>query len=815
MKYSLLLLLAGANALALSAGENPVRKIVNLLQKKIEEEGEEQQEMFEKFMCYCDTNSGKLQKSVDDLTETVPQNEASVKSKTELKAQIEGELATHKQDREDAQSTVQTSTEQRNKDKSAFDSYSAEAKSNIASIKKAVPAIRKGLGESFLQTPEATLLQRLVLFNKASGNAVLSSFDQEEVSDFLQGKAQGSSNEIVGILEQMQENMEADLKEAEESEATALADFGGLLAAKNKEIASATSAIEDKTARVGTLAVDIVNAKNDLSDTQDALADDTNFLAELKTTCAEQTKLFDVVKKTRAEEISAVGATIKILNDDDALDLFKKTLPSPGESLLQVRARSSSRARAKYYLQQAQASASATTSVDLRLVQLALKGKKVGFEKIVAMMDNMVTLLGKEQKEDEAQKEYCEAEFEKSDDEEKELDRKIKGLDTEIEEGKEAIAALKDGIATLTAGIADLDKSVAEATATRKEEAAEYTTTKSQNSAAVQLLEVAKNQLNKFYNPTLYKAPPAQEMTEEERMYAASGGTVTTAAPGGIAGTGVTAFLDELSFVQVQAKLNGPPPPPPMAVEAYKKQDSGGPVALIDRLKNDLKMEMQEDDMEEEQAQKDYEETMAQSAKKRATDSKTIVEKEQQMAEAEALLQKATAAHKSESEELMALKEYVANLHKECDFLLQNFDARKTARTNEIEAIKKAKAVLAGADYSLAQASFVQVHEAKRSETPRRTGFLEKQEAQCTAETDEQHRLALLQSLRTLYKQTNDACVEMCKKMGQYPKCQCADFEPPDATPGVVTWDELYMMFDELKDSGREMLKKYSAIVHR
>ena len=54
----------------------------------------------------------------------------------------------------------------------------------------------------------------------------------------------------------------------------------------------------------------------------------------------------------------------------------------------------------------------------------------------------------------------------------------------------------------------------------------------------------------------------------------------------------------------------------------------------------------------------------------------------------------ATEAHKSESEELMALKEYVANLHKECDFLMQNFDARKTARTNEIEAIKKAKAVL-------------------------------------------------------------------------------------------------------------------------
>merc|ERR1719326_2868314 len=122
----------------------------------------------------------------------------------------------------------------------------------------------------------------------------------------------------------------------------------------------------------------------------------------------------------------------------------------------------------------------------------------------------------------------------------------------------------------------------------------------------------------------------------------------------------------------------GPPPPPPMAVEAYKKQDSGGPVALIDRLTNDLKMEMQEDDMEEKEAQKDYEETMKQSAKKRATDSKTIVEKEQQKAEAEALLQKAKEAHKGESAELMALGEYVSDLHGQCDFLLQNFDKRKT-----------------------------------------------------------------------------------------------------------------------------------------
>ena len=57
-----------------------------------QEEGEAQEKMFEKFVCYCQTNSEKLQKSVDDLTESIPQHEASVKSKVEMKAQIEEEL---------------------------------------------------------------------------------------------------------------------------------------------------------------------------------------------------------------------------------------------------------------------------------------------------------------------------------------------------------------------------------------------------------------------------------------------------------------------------------------------------------------------------------------------------------------------------------------------------------------------------------------------------------------------------------------------------------------------------------------------------
>merc|ERR1719274_426109 len=103
----------------------------------------------------------------------------------------------------------------------------------------------------------------------------------------------------------MGEDMAADLADAEKSEAEALADFNGLVAAKQKEIAAATTAIEDKTERTGKAAVDIVNSKNDLADAQEALADDTGFLAELKKGCKQQSELYEVVKKTRADELAA------------------------------------------------------------------------------------------------------------------------------------------------------------------------------------------------------------------------------------------------------------------------------------------------------------------------------------------------------------------------------------------------------------------------------------------------------------------------------------------------------------------------------
>merc|ERR1711881_255083 len=151
------------------------------------------------------------------------------------------------------------------------------------------------------------------------------------------------------------------------------------------------------------------------------------------------------------------------------------------------------------------------------------------------------------------------------DDKKKGLEKSVSDLDAAIDAAKESISALASEIEALEDGIKALDKSVAEATEQRKEENEDFTELMASDSAAKELLGFAKNRLNKFYNPKLYKAPPKRELSEEDRATLAAGGTLApTAAPGGIAGTGVT--------VLSQIKDHGAPPPPPEAPGAYKKK---------------------------------------------------------------------------------------------------------------------------------------------------------------------------------------------------------------------------------------------------
>merc|ERR1712050_213149 len=89
------------------------------------------------------------------------------------------------------------------------------------------------------------------------------------------------------------------------------------------------------TSQIGELGVELVTQKEDLDDTTKSLIEDEAFLKDLATNCKTKEEEWATRQKVRAEETLALADTIKILNDDDALELFKKTLPTP--SLLQVK----------------------------------------------------------------------------------------------------------------------------------------------------------------------------------------------------------------------------------------------------------------------------------------------------------------------------------------------------------------------------------------------------------------------------------------------------------------------------------------------
>merc|ERR1719271_761074 len=230
----------------------------------------------------------------------------------------------------------------------------------------------------FLQTNNAMVIRQLSLTQD------MSSTDRDLLSAFLtQGSGQGyipASAEIVGILKQMKDTMEKDLAEVIAQEEAAKDDYEGLMAAKDKQIAAATKAIEEKTKRAGEVAVEIVNLKEDLDDTTESLGEDKKFLADLEKNCETKKKEWAEICKMRQEELIALADTIKILNDDDAQEMFKKSIPSASASLLQLQtSRREVRRQALRTLSAARRTSQ--NNLNLDLIELALHGKKVSFDK--------------------------------------------------------------------------------------------------------------------------------------------------------------------------------------------------------------------------------------------------------------------------------------------------------------------------------------------------------------------------------------------------------------------------------------------------
>merc|ERR1740121_693234 len=317
---------------------NPIRKVVTMLQSmqtKVQAEGAREKELFEKYMCWCQEGSGSLGKAIADAEVKVPAVGSDIEQSEAKLAQLKADLKQHRVDRDAAKSAVAEATAVRERQAAAFTKSSSTEKANIAALDGAITAVSKGVAGDFLQTATAQVLRRLV-----TSKQDIPSDDQQDLLSFLSGSNTYSpqSGQVLGIMKQLRDEMAAGLADEISSENRAIESNKGLMTAKHAEIAALTAAIEKKTVRAGEAGVDIVEMKNDLTDTQEALRADREFLRDLDKNCALKKKDWEERSATRSQELVALSETIKVLNDDDALELFKRTLPSAGASLVQVSA---------------------------------------------------------------------------------------------------------------------------------------------------------------------------------------------------------------------------------------------------------------------------------------------------------------------------------------------------------------------------------------------------------------------------------------------------------------------------------------------
>lgn len=296
------------------ASINPIRKVVTLLQsmqKKVQEEGEAEAKLYEKFMCYCKNGGSDLEASISAAENKVGSLPSEIKAAEEKLAQTKADLKQAQADRVDAKEAVAKATAIREKEAAAFAAEKAELDATITAITKAVAALEKGVAGGFLQTTSAQVLRDFLHNDMDIGES-----DRQTLTSFLSATQSTDyapqSGSIIGILKQMGDTLAADLESATKTEEAAIKTFEELTAAKKKEIDALTASIEKKMTLIGELGVEIVEMKEDLSDTEKSLMADKEFLANLEKSCATKTKEWEERSKTRAEELVALADTIKV-----------------------------------------------------------------------------------------------------------------------------------------------------------------------------------------------------------------------------------------------------------------------------------------------------------------------------------------------------------------------------------------------------------------------------------------------------------------------------------------------------------------------
>lgn len=612
--------------------ERPITKVVNLLkdmQAQLEVEAKEDKDVFDQMGCWCQTNEEEKSNAIADANQRIPQLEATINESAAKEAKLSADLENLKKEVAEQESSLEKATGIREKEQAEFREQEKDMLTSATSLKSAV----RVMSDVNTELPQESLVQlKQMLANKNLGR------HEEALRQSLQHGQKAPSGVIFGILKQMKEEFETNLKTAQEDEAKSKSDFAALKSTKETELAAGNKLIDTKTVEKAEAKTANAQAKEDHEDTSAQLAVDTEFLANLQKKCATFTQDYQARVKVRNEEITAVGETIGILTDDEAQQSFSRS-----NSFIQLSSRvrrEGARGRSARMLLHAGRKLSSP-----RLSLLATSVRRDSFAEVIEHIDQLIKQLKEEQKTEIEQKDFCVSELNQNEKQTYDANVVKSDLDTKIKNLEQTAQNLNDAIDTLKAEVAASLLEMKKASENREAENKEFQVTVADQKATQTILKKALDRLKAFYAK---KGALLQARQPEAKPYKKNAGA-----------SGVMAMMETIYDESKE-------------VEA-------------DALKS------------ENDAQAAYESFIKDSNDANNAANQDIANKNEEMAKTDAALAQARGDLQHAINDLLSLAEAGNALHQQCDFLLKNFNMRQEKRSEEIEALFQAKAIFSGA----------------------------------------------------------------------------------------------------------------------
>jgi len=675
-----------------AAKNRPVSKVITLLKDmlgQLEKEAALDEEIYDKMACWCETNDKDKTKSIADAESHINRLEAEIEEDTALSARLNAEIVKHKEEVAAAKKALEEATAIREREIADFNSEEKGLLEAISALSAAVEVLSKHHGAedtAMIQVPivrmndVAMSLQKLMLLHGDKLKGVLTPSQRRAVGSFIQAPQDyfdatptfkqsyaPQSGQIFGILNQMKEEFGKDLKDAQEKETAAQKAYEELKAAKEAEIAAGEEQIASKTQELSECDERLAHNKEDLDDTKAALSADEQFLMMLKEKCSMTDKEWEQRQKTRSLEMEAVSKALAVLSGDDAHDLFTRTFnpaetaSGAGTALLQsaAAAHSARREQASKLLDDV-----AKRLGSPRLSSLAVRVRLDAFERVKKAIDDMIAALLQEKETEIKHKDFCVDELNQNQLQTEKQERDKSDTETKIAQLEATIKRLSEEIEALKAEIAEMQLQLKRAGEDREAANKDFQLTVADQRETQKLLRAALGVLEEFYG-------------KQEAAAAAS------------------------AFMQGRRRQEPVGPPPPPGFKEYKNHaGSGGVMSLITQIIEDAKaMEKEAVDAEQE-SQVAYTSFVESTNASIDTKARAITTKAAEKAKTEIELVKSKEILEEIVTELEQLSNYNAELHKSCDFVMKNFDLRQTARDEEVEALKQAKAILSGAKFS-------------------------------------------------------------------------------------------------------------------